>query len=281
MRIALTGASGLVGRFLLRGLTARGHEVVTLGRRPVEGAEHRPWALGEAAPLSGCDALVHAGFSHVAGRYRGGEGDDPEGFVAANRDGSLRLFEAAREAGISRAIFLSSRAVHDGYPPGTKLAEDLLPRPDTLYGAVKWAAEQGLAALAGPGFATASLRATGIYGPGPVHKWRGLFDAFVAGEAIAPRVATELHGDDLTAAVALLLKAPEAALAPRSFNASDILLDRRDLLDRVARITGRGGALPERADAAHVSVLRCDRLHGLGWRPRGIEGLDAALREML
>ncbi|MGR3463725.1 NAD-dependent epimerase/dehydratase family protein [Limimaricola sp.] len=280
MKVALTGASGLVGRFLLRGLAVRGHEVVALGRRPVEGVAHRPWALGEAAPLSGCEALVHAGFSHVAGRYRGGEGDNPEGFVAANRDGSLRLFEAARSAGLSRTVFLSSRAVHDGHPPGTDLAEDLPPRPVTLYGEVKWAAEQGLAALAGPGFATASLRATGIYGPGPDHKWRGLFAAYAAGETIAPRVATELHGDDLAAAVALLLKAPETALAPRSFNASDILLDRRDLLERVARITGRGGTLPERADAARVSVLRCDRLRGLGWRPRGIEGLDAALREM-
>lgn len=285
MKVALTGATGLVGRFLLHSLAARGHEVVTLGRQAVAGNEHRRWALGEAAPLAGCDALVHAAFLHVPGHYRGGEGDDPEGFVAANRDGSLRLFHEAREAGLTRALFLSSRAVYGDYPSGTALTEDLAPRPDTLYGEVKWAAEQGLSALARPGFATAAIRATGIYGPlglsGPDHKWRGLFDAFLAGETVTPRVATELHGDDLAAAVALLLEAPEAALAPRSFNASDITLDRRDLLERVARITGRGGPLPDRADASRVSAMRCDRLWQLDWRPRGMEGLDAALREML
>ncbi|WP_341211335.1 NAD(P)-dependent oxidoreductase [uncultured Limimaricola sp.] len=281
MRVALSGASGLVGRFLLGGLRAGGHEVVALGRREVPGAEWRSWRLGEAAPLAGCDALVHAAFSHAPGRYRGGEGDDPAGFLRLNRDGSLRLFEEARAAGLSRAVFLSSRAVYGDYPTGMELAEDLAPRPDTLYGEMKWAVEQGLAALAGSGFATASLRATGVYGPGPDHKWRELFEAFAAGEEIAPRVATELHGDDLAAAAALLLEAPEAVLAARSFNASDITLDRRDLLERVARITGQGGALPDRADAAHVSAMRCDRLAAIGWRPRGIEGLDAALRAML
>nr|WP_306467311.1 NAD(P)-dependent oxidoreductase [Limimaricola sp. G21655-S1] len=277
----MTGASGLVGRFLLRGLASRGHEVVALGRRPADGVEWRGWQLGEIAPLDGCDALVHAAFSHLAGRYRGGEGDDPEGFLRLNRDGSLRLFKEAQAAGLRRIVFLSSRAVYGEYPPGTELTEDLPPRPDTLYGEMKWAVEQELSALAGPGFTTASLRATGIYGPGPDHKWRGLFEAFLANEPVAPRVATELHGDDLAAAVALLLEAPEGALASRSFNASDITLDRHDLLERVARIVGRDGALPERADASRVSAMRCDRLRDLGWRPRGMEGLDAALREML
>lgn len=281
MKIALTGASGLVGRFLLRGLASRGHEVVALGRRPVDRTEWRGWQLDKTAPLDGCDALVHAAFSHLPGRYRGGEGDDPEGFLRLNRDGSLRLFEEAQAAGLGRIVFLSSRAVYGDYPPGTELTEDLPPRPDTLYGEMKWAVEQGLSALAGLGFATTSLRATGIYGSGPDHKWRGLFEAFLANEPVAPRVATELHGDDLAAAVALLLEAPEGSLAPRSFNASDITLDRRDLLERVARIAGRGGALPEQADASRVSAMRCDRLRELGWRPRGMEGLDAALHEML
>ncbi|MGR3593798.1 MAG: NAD-dependent epimerase/dehydratase family protein [Limimaricola soesokkakensis] len=281
MKIALTGASGLVGRFLLRGLASRGHEVATLGRRPVDRAEWRGWQLGETAPLDGCDALVHAAFSHLPGRYRGGEGDDPEGFLRLNRDGSLRLFAEAQAADLGRVIFLSSRAVYGDYPPGTELTEDLPPRPDTLYGEMKWAVEQGLSALAGTGFATASLRATGIYGPEPDHKWRGLFETFLANAPVAPRVATELHGDDLAAAAALLLEVPEGPLAQRSFNASDITLDRRDLLERVARVAGRGGALPERADASRVSAMRCDRLRELGWRPRGMEGLDAALREML
>ena len=77
----------------------------------------------------------------------------------------MRLFEAAREAGVGRVVFLSSRAVYGDYPAGTRLDEDMEPRPDTLYGHVKREGEAALARLAGPGFAGVSLRVTGVYGP--------------------------------------------------------------------------------------------------------------------
>jgi nucleoside-diphosphate-sugar epimerase len=70
---------------------------VALGRRPtLHGGEHRPWRLGEPAPLAGCEALVHCAFAHVPGRYRGGEGEDPEGFLRLNLEGTLRLWDEAR-----------------------------------------------------------------------------------------------------------------------------------------------------------------------------------------
>ncbi|WP_108258089.1 NAD-dependent epimerase/dehydratase family protein [Mangrovicoccus ximenensis] len=150
---AVTGGTGLVGRFIVEDLLAAGEEVVVLSRarqpdppfsRP---AEVRPFLLDRAAEtdLRGVDRLVHCAFDHVPGRYRGGEGDDPEGFRRRNAGGSLALFRAAREAGVGSAVFLSSRAVYGAYPPGTLLAEDLVPRPDTLYGAAKLSAEEGLA----------------------------------------------------------------------------------------------------------------------------------------
>ncbi|QFS82546.1 UDP-glucose 4-epimerase [Roseivivax sp. THAF40] len=268
MKIALTGGTGLVGRFIAEEIRAAGDDLLALSRPD--------YSLGDAPDLEGCDALIHCAFSHVPGRYRGGEGDDPEGFRRANLDGSLRLFEAARACGVSRIIFLSSRAVYGDYPPGTPLVEDLTPRSDTLYGQVKWEAEQALAAMHGPEFATASIRATGIYGPGRDHKWCGLFRDFLAARKIEPRRSTELHGDDLAAAVRLLLC--NDATGP--FNASDILLDRHDLLSRVARLTGAGVKPPPPSDAP-VSEMRCDRLRALGWRPRGVAGLDAALPELV
>lgn len=275
MRVALTGGTGIVGRFVLAACRSAGDRVTLLGRRPVPGAECLPYELGGRLPdLSGQDALVHCAFSHVAGRYRGGEGDDPAGFEAANLAGSLRLFEAAAEAGLGRILFLSSRAVYGGYPPGTRLLEAMEPRPDTLYGEVKARAEAALAELPGG----MSLRATGVYGPpGPdgAHKWRDLFEDFAAGRPIAPRVATEVHGADLGVAARLLL-----ATGPRGgrvFNASDLVLDRRDLLADWARISGRAGALPERAEAGAVSEMDCARLRALGWRPAGRAGLEAAL----
>ncbi len=282
MRVALTGATGLVGQFILADLLGRGHDVRTIGRRSVPGVENRTWSLGETADLPGCDALVHAAFSHVPDRYRGGEGDDPEGFLRLNRDGSLRLFGDARQAGVQRIIFLSSRAVYGDYPAGTALSETMQPRPDTLYGRMKHEVEQGLAASGLP--AVASLRATGVYGPpapGQNHKWQDLFSSFAAGEAIAPRISTEVHGADLAAAVSLLLDTSAEDLKPQVFNVSDIVLDRRDLLMRVARLTGQDGNLPPAGDPARVSAMTTGRLRDLGWRPRGMAGLDEALRLML
>ncbi|MFD2815453.1 NAD-dependent epimerase/dehydratase family protein [Paracoccus aerius] len=97
--------------------------------------------------MSGHDALIHCAFAHAPGRYRGGEGDDPGGFLRLNRDGTRRLFDAAVRDGTGRIVFLSSRAVHDGYPAGAKLADDLPPRPANLYGQVKADAEAYLAQL--------------------------------------------------------------------------------------------------------------------------------------
>lgn len=267
MKIALTGASGLVGRFIARALTGAGHEIA-----PLPG-----WRLGQPAPLEGCEALIHAAFFHAPGRYRGGEGDDPQGFTAANLDGSVRLFHDAQQAGLRAVVFLSSRAVYDGLPAGTPLPDGTPPGPASLYGKVKAQAEQALFAMETPDFAPASIRATGIYGPGEGHKWRGLFDDYLSGRPVGPRVGTELHGDDLAAAILLILDSDGRG----AFNASDLVLDRRDLLAEVARLTGCGHPLPDRADASAVSVMSCARLRALGWRPGGMERLRADLPAML
>ena len=286
MRLAVTGGTGLVGRFLVEAAFAAGDRVTVLTRRPPNpgffpgAVEHAAYDLtGPPPPLDGVDALIHAGFSHVPGKYRGGEGDDPEGFLSANRDGTLRLFEAAARAGVGRVIFLSSRAVYGDYPPGTALTEAMPPRPDTLYGEVKAEAEAALARL--PGGVT--LRATGVYGPagpGQRHKWADLFARFLAGEPVEPRRGTEVHGADLAAAVRLALDASAEQLGDGVFNVSDLLLDRRDLLAEVARATGCPHPLPPASDAA-VSVMRCDRLAALGWRPGGMARLRASLPAML
>ena len=267
MKIALTGSSGIVGGFIARAAIAAGHEIDTLPG----------WRLGSPAGLDGCDALVHAAFSHVPGRYRGGEGDDPAAFVAANLDGSVRLFDDAARAGVAQILFLSSRAVFDALPPGTPLPDGTPTAPASLYGRVKAQAEAALAALDAPALATASLRPTGIYGPGAANKWAGLIGDFLAGHPIEPRVATELHGDDLAQAVLLILR----TRARGAFNASDIVLDRHDLLAGVARLSKNPNPPPARADAAALSVMTCDRLDGLGWQRGGFSRLWRELPAMI
>lgn len=283
MKIAVTGATGLLGRFFVEEALAAGDSVTVYGSAPAPGffsapVSHHPWRLGNRLDLAGQDALIHCAFYHVAGQYRGGEGDDPEGFTRANLDGTLALFEAAKAQGVWRVLFLSTRAVYGDYPAGTPLSEAMPPRPDTLYGQVKWMAEQALGALSDDTFTGISLRATGVYGPagpGQRHKWADLFEGFLAGQTPAPRRATELHGADLATAGRLLMQAPAGA-----YNLSDMILDRHDLLALVAKATGCLTPLPARATTP-VSAMNCARMHALGWRPGGMAKLRDSLPEML
>lgn len=266
MRIALTGASGIVGGFVLRAAQAAGHQVTRLDRST-------GFQLGDTLDLSGHDALIHCAFAHAPGRYRGGEGDDPETFLRLNGDGTRRLFDAAVRDGVGRIVFLSSRAVHDGYPPGTALPDNLPARPANLYGQVKADAEACLARLPVKG---TSVRATGVYGLSG--KWRDLFSDYLAGRPIPPRIATEVHGDDLAAAILLLLSQPDP---PPQVNCSDLVLDRHELLAEVQALTGCPHPLPARADRSPLRVQSCDRLHALGWQPGGMAKLRTTLPHLL
>ncbi|MFV0385103.1 NAD-dependent epimerase/dehydratase family protein [Paracoccus sp. (in: a-proteobacteria)] len=272
MRIAMTGASGFAGGFIAAAALRAGHRLTLL--------DHRAgFRLGDAPDLSDHDALIHCAFAHLPGRFRGGEGDDPAGFRRANLDGSVRLFDAAAQAGVGRILFLSSRAVHDGHPPGTRLADDLPACPANLYGEVKAGAEDHLRRLsAQQGLRTTAIRATGIYGPGPGHKWRGLFGDYLAGRHIPPRVATELHAADLARAAMLLLDHPAP---PLTVNASDLILDRHDLLAGIARLTRCPHPLPPRADASTLRVPDCAALAASGWQPGGLKRLHESLPAML
>jgi nucleoside-diphosphate-sugar epimerase len=260
MHVLVTGATGTVGRFLLPALAQAGHRVTTLGR-----AGDVRWTLETSTPLPPADALVHLALAHAPGRYRGGEGDDPAAFRRLNLDGTLRLFDAAHPA---RIVFLSSRAVYGDQRRGETLREPDPCTPDSLYGEVKLAAEAAL----GP--RGAAVRATGVYGG---DKWDALFRAYRAGEPVPPRISTEVHGDDVAAALLLLLSSPETG----AFNASDLLLDRHDLLARVQRLTRCPHPPPPRAEGPPPGVMATDRLRALGWRPGGLARLDAFLAEAL
>ncbi|MGA0616420.1 NAD-dependent epimerase/dehydratase family protein [Paracoccus sp. KR1-242] len=268
MRIALTGASGLVGRWIHRAAIEAGHQVDTLPG----------WRLGQTPDMTGCDALIHAAFQHVPGKYRGGEGDDPDAFTRANLDGSVALFHVARAQGVGRVLFLSSRAVHDGHPAGIDLADDLPAAPVNLYGEVKAAGEAALSAMAAPDFLTASLRPTGVFGPGQPQKWTGLIRDFLADRPVPSRVATEVHGADLGRAALLVLGDPAMG---GSYNVSDLILDHHDLLSGIAVLTGSHVPPPRRADAGALRVPLCDRLVALGWRPDGLARLHADLPQIL
>ena len=127
MRIALTGATGFLGRYLVRHLAAAGHALRCWYRpdsdrggfdREASALEWLPGELGDPsatlALVRGADALVHAAVQWEGPRNRGrGSHGAADVFLGVNLTGSLQLFQAALEAGVARCVFLSTCAVHE------------------------------------------------------------------------------------------------------------------------------------------------------------------------
>jgi nucleoside-diphosphate-sugar epimerase len=292
VRVAVTGASGYVGRFIVAELLAHGVEVRAWARAStdrsgfpgtldwVEGGLRQPNSIGPL--LRGVDAVVHAAFEHRPGRYRGGEGEDLEGFLAANLSGSLTLMRRAREAGVGRFVFISSRAVYGRRLPGRALDEDHPAFPDTAYGAMKAAIEAFVASW-GEDWRVCALRPTGVYGlahPVRRSKWFGLVEAVLA-ERVYPnaRGGTEVHGADVARAVWLLLGAP--GVAGQVYNCSDLYVADRDVAAIVQGLTGAVGPLHDSPLKPPGNVMETGRLRALGMRFGGRPLLERTVAELV
>jgi nucleoside-diphosphate-sugar epimerase len=164
--IALTGATGFIGQFLLRELPRRGYRLRVLLRRPsavpleaasaVVGDLAKPQNM--AAALADAHAVIHsAGIAHAM------SGVPEDDYRILNTEATIALARAAQRAGVRRFVFLSSIRAQSAPTADRVLTEALTPTPTDAYGRSKLAAEQGLAEL---GIDWVALRLTLAYGPG-------------------------------------------------------------------------------------------------------------------
>ena len=297
MRVAVTGATGLVGGFVVARLLQVGHQVRALKRatskiESVSRHEDVEWVAGDLANrnslirlLDGCEGLVHAAFEHTPGKYRGGEGEDSVRFYKTNATQSFNLLELADQSKVKRTVFMSSRAVYDGLDlDGAPIPDHAPVSPTTLYGEVKVEVEKVGSSLPSIGFC--SLRATGIYGiASPLHenKWFDLFQRALTGESdprsLDKALRTEVHGEDVAEAVLLLLESSASQLKLNRFNCSDVAISQEQLFTLFQGImNGKDPSeveLPEALPAKNW--MSCDGLLKLGWQPGGMAKLHRTL----
>ena len=199
MLIAVTGATGFVGRHIAAVLTRRGHAVRALVRRPIQartlvslGVELVPGDLADVAALTTLTRGAHA-VVHLVGII---VEKGPATFHAVHVDGTRRVVEAARQAGIERFVHMSAVGARDE-------------RGATPYHRTKWHAEQLVRAS---GLSHAVFRPSIISGPesAPIrtlarlHRWSPVVPVFGDGRFPTQPVWVE----DVALAFALSVEQP-------------------------------------------------------------------------
>jgi nucleoside-diphosphate-sugar epimerase len=264
MLIAVTGATGFLGRYLVRQLAASEHRL-RCWYRPAsdrsgfdsvaEQMEWLPGGLGETTAtdrlVDGVDAVVHAAVQWPGPRHspaRAQAQTDLETFLQTNLMGSLRLFQAARAAGVPRFIFISTCAVHEVILDDRPLDETHPLWPTRPYGAHKAALEKFVHSYGfGEGWPICALRPTGIYGlahPATNSRWFDLVGQVLRGEPIASSAGgKEVHAADVAKAVSLLLKAEGRAIAGQAFNCYDRYISEQEVASIAKQLSGSSSTI--------------------------------------
>jgi len=124
MRVLVTGATGTLGRPLVRSLVRKGHTIRAMSRRERAGDGGTEWVKadlrtgeGVASSVSGIEAVVHA--ATLSG-YAEGKMRLRYSFIhPAHTDvgGTQKLVDAARDVGVAHLVFTSIVGV-DQVPMG-------------------------------------------------------------------------------------------------------------------------------------------------------------------
>jgi UDP-glucose 4-epimerase len=294
MRVAVTGASGLLGRATVPLLAEQGHEIVALGRdlarlEACVGA----WAVcrapadgesGLARALQGCDAVVHLAARRIAPAEAG-----LLPFLEPNVALTERILAAAGTAGLEVACLASSISVYsaDNRVP---FDESEAPAPRGGYGLSKLAGEHlGRLWGAAAGRRAVSLRLAGLLGAGDETSGDRMLPTFLGrarrGEALV--LWGEGGGGRDLLYVRDAARAVSAALAPGApagvFNiGSGRPRSFREVAETVNAVFANPGGLrfdSSRQEDRTVAYMDCHlAAEQLGWEPRW--SLRSALEDL-
>jgi nucleoside-diphosphate-sugar epimerase len=174
-RIAVTGATGFVGRSLVARLQREAVDVVAIARsRPPDGNSLGDLyfcsdyldSLSLADLFRSCDVVIHlAALAHQITRSSSALGMNA--YRRANLESLVSVARAASQAGVSRLVFVSSIGVNGSSTYGAPFTEADNPLPAEPYAITKLEAERALSEeLLDSPTDWVVLRPPLVYGPG-------------------------------------------------------------------------------------------------------------------
>lgn len=237
MKVLLTGCDGYLGSLLPTLLSRRGHSVKGIDTGfyksgwLYQGTDSTPETLSQdirnltVEDLAGFDAIVH--MAELS--------NDPTGQLAPhityaiNHQGSVKLAELAKVAGIQRFVYMSSCSVY-GVATEDRVSETSDTNPQTTYARCKQMVEQDVSSLADNDFSPTFLRNATAFGASP----RMRFDIVLnnlAGHAWTTRKIAMtsdgspwrplVHAMDIGKAIACTLEAKRDIIHNQIFNVGD------------------------------------------------------------
>ena len=250
----VTGTDGYIGSVLGPYLIKRGHNVIGLDT----GFYRAGWLFNNGVTvypsyinkdlrnvtledLSGFDAVVHLAelSNDPLGKL------NPEITYKINHQGSVRLAELCKKAGIQRFVYASSCSVYgegnDNYKTETSAVN-----PQTAYAECKTKVEEDVSKLADDTFSPTFLRNATAYGPSPRMRFdivlnnlsglawtTGVIEMISDGMPWRPLV----HIKDISKAFACALEGPLKAVHNHIFNVGDTSQNFR--VKEIAEVVGK------------------------------------------
>jgi nucleoside-diphosphate-sugar epimerase len=270
----VTGASGFIGRALVRRLAAEGHRTVCTSRRPagdvIEGAE---WIAGDLTDRAFVGRLLAhvrpAVVYHLASQVVGSRSIDVVSTTLMNNlVATVSVLEAVTEAGCDRVVLIGS-----GDEPTAGGA------PCSPYAATKWAVggyARMFVSLYGTPVTTA--RPFMVYGPDQPDLSKVVPYAIVSllqGEAptlsSGQRLCDWVYIDDVVDALVVLADAPGVVGRVMDVG-SGRLHTVRHVVDTIATLVGADiepvfGGLPDRQSETEAVADVAETARVCGWRP--------------
>ena len=299
MKVAVTGATGFVGRELVSQLKNDGHDLRCWMRdvsRANTFAEHdsMEFVEGQLADgcsakdlVEGCDVVVHSGLWRSGVSFQANESDVVE-YARVNILGTLELIEAAIAAKVRSFVFVSTCAVHDHILDDRPLDETHPLWANGHYGAHKAAIEKFVHSYGlGGGFPICAIRPTGIYGvmePVANSKWFGLVNSIANGDAVeVNRGGKEVHVSDVAKGIRLLIDkglADSSQIVGQAFSCYDRYISEFDVAHMAKEITGSSSEIVGKQKRPKHEI-DSSKIKALGMTFGGESVLKATVEQLL